>query len=74
MSFEEIMKASSMAASQSKTYTNPNVIESLVIVPNRILELTAEGLRSPVYGSLKIRPFRSADDAIAYVEQQMSAK
>ena len=40
MSFEEIMKVSSMAASKSETYTNPNVIERLVIVPNRILEAT----------------------------------
>jgi hypothetical protein len=72
MSFEEIMKASSMAASQSKTYTNPNVIESLVIVPNRILEMTAEGLRSPVYGNLKIRAFRNVEDAIAYVEKKIA--
>jgi hypothetical protein len=74
MSFPEIMKASSMAASQSKTYTNPNVIENLVIVPNRILEMTAEGLRSPVYGSLKIRPFRTVEDAVAYVEEQIKVR
>jgi hypothetical protein len=71
MSFEEIMKASNMAASQSKTYTNPNVIESLVIVPNRILEMVVKGLNSPVYGNLKIRAFRTPEEAIAYVEQKI---
>jgi hypothetical protein len=74
LSFEEIMKASTIAAGQSKTFTNPNVIENLVIVPNRILELSAEGLRSPVYGSLKIKPFRSVEEAVAYVEQQRNGK
>jgi hypothetical protein len=74
MTFEEIMKASSMAASQSKTYTNPNVIESLVIVANRILELTAEGLRSPAFGRLKIKAFRNVEDAVAYVAEQVKNK
>jgi hypothetical protein len=74
LSFEEIMKASSIAAGQSKTFTNPNVIENLIIVPNRLVELSAEGLRSPVYGSLKIKPFRTVEDAVAYVEQQLKNK
>jgi hypothetical protein len=71
LSFEEIMRASNIAAGQSKTFTNPNVIENLVIVPNRLVELSAEGLRSPVFGSLKIKPFRSVEEAVAYVEQKI---
>ena len=74
MSFEEIMKVSSMAASKSETYTNPNVIERLVIVPNRILEATVQGLSSPAFGKLRIKPFRSIEQAEAYVAQQLKRK
>jgi hypothetical protein len=74
MSFEDIMRASSMAASKSETYTNPNVIESLVIVPNRILEATVLGLSAPAFGRLRIKPFRSIEEAEAYVEQQLRRK
>ena len=74
MSFEEIMKASNLAAAKSETYTNPNVIESLVIVPNRILEAAAQGLTSPAFGRLRIKPFRSIEEAEAYVEEQLKRK
>ena len=74
MSFADIMKASSMAASKSETYTNPNVIESLVIVPNRILEATVEGLSTPAFGKLRIKPFRTIEEAEAYVRDQVKRK
>lgn len=74
MSFEDIMKASSMAAHKSETYTNPKVIESLVIVPNRILEATVHGLSSPVFGRLRIKPFRTIEEAEAYVQEQLKRK
>lgn len=74
MSFEEIMRASSMAAHKTETYTNPNVIESLVIVPNRILEASVQGLSSPTFGKLRIKPFHNIEEAENYVEQQLQRK
>lgn len=73
LSFEEIIKASSMAA-KSPTYTNPKVLETLIIVPNRVLEATVAGLSSSAFGNLRIKSFHTIEEAEAYVEQQLKRK
>ena len=70
MSFDDMVKGANMAAHQFKNYRHPNVIESLMIVPNRLYELAAQSLKSSVFGNLRVRTFYSVEDALSYIVQQ----
>ena len=70
LNIEEIMKAGNLAAQKSSTIHNDKIIETLIVVASRLAELAAQGLRTASFGHLQVRPFRSIQDAVAYVEQQ----
>src|SRR5688572_10192222 len=43
VSLEDLTKAGGMASAKNSTLSNENIIETLVIVPNRLIELAAQG-------------------------------
>jgi hypothetical protein len=67
---DEVMKAGSLAAQKNSSLSSPNIIETLVVVPNRLLEMAAQGLRTATFGHMRVRAFRTMEDAIAYVEEK----
>lgn len=74
VSFEDLLKAGSMASNRSGSLNNPNIIETLVVAPNRFIEMAAQGLRTATFGHLRVRAFRTMEEAIAYVKQQLGSK
>jgi hypothetical protein len=73
MSFDDLLKASSLASRKDSNMSHPNIIETLVVVPNRMLEIAAQGLRTASFGNLRVRPFRSMEEALEYVKQKTAA-
>jgi hypothetical protein len=74
LGLDELMKAGNMASRKEGNLSNPNIIETLIVVPNRLLEMAAQGLRTASFGHLRVRPFRSMEEALAYVEQQIKSQ
>jgi hypothetical protein len=74
LGLDELMKAGNMASRKEGNLSNPNIIETLIVVPNRLLEMAAQGLRTASFGHLRVRPFRSLEEALAYVEQQLKSQ
>jgi hypothetical protein len=74
INLDDILKAGGMASNKEGSLSNPNIIETLVVVPNRLVEMAAQGLRTATFGHLRIRPFRSVEEALAYVEQQLKSQ
>lgn len=73
LGLEDLLKAGNMASRKEGNLSNPNVIETLIVVPNRLMEMAAQGLRTATFGHMRVRPFRTMEDALAYVQQQMAA-
>lgn len=73
LGLDELSMAGSMASRKSSNLNNPNVIETLVVVPNRLMEIAAHGLRTATFGQMKVRAFRTMEAAFEYVEQQIAA-
>jgi len=48
-------------------FKHPNVRQIIFISENRILELGAKGMRSPVFGGIDVKVFKTLDEALAYV-------
>jgi len=70
---DDLLKAGGLAAQKEGNLTNPNIIETLIVVPNRLMEMAAQGLRTATFGHLRVRAFRSMEAAFEYVQQQMAA-
>jgi hypothetical protein len=73
LGLDELLKAGNMASRKESNLSNPNIIETLVVVPNRLLEMAAQGLRTATFGYLPARAFRTMDDALEYVQKQTAA-
>ena len=73
LGLDELLKAGNMASRKEGNLSNPNIIETLVVVPNRLLEMAAQGLRTATFGHMRVRAFRSVEDALEYVQKQMAA-
>lgn len=74
LSVEELMKGAALAARKGGNISNPKIIETLIIVPGRIVEKAVEGLRSDRFGQLRVQAFRSVAEAEVYVEQELKRK
>jgi hypothetical protein len=74
LGLDELSMAGSMASRKGSNLNNPNVIETLVVVPNRLMEIATQGLRTATFGQMKVRAFRTLEAAFAYVEQQVASQ
>jgi hypothetical protein len=71
LNFDDITRGASMAAHQFKNYRHQNVIENLMIVPNRLYDVAAQSLKSPMFGNLRLKTFYAIEDAFAHIERQL---
>lgn len=72
ISFDDMVKGANLAAHQFKNYRHHNVIENLIIVPNRLYEMAAQSLKSNIFGGLYLKTYYSMEDALSYIAQQQS--
>jgi hypothetical protein len=70
LNLDDMIRGANMAAHQFKNYRHPNVIENLMIVPNRLYEIAAQSLKSSVFGSLRIQTYYSFEEALDHINQQ----
>ncbi len=61
-----IQAASSTSQSSQGTFHHPNVKGVLIVSPHDVIHVAAEGLRTDVYGNVRVRTFHSLDDALAF--------
>lgn len=65
-SFEDILGGSSLATRQIELFKHPNMREGIVITQSRMVELASRGLSSEVFGRIKLRSFKTLDEALSY--------
>lgn len=68
ISFDEMVRNADVAAHQFKNYRHQNVIENLMIVPNRPYEMAI--YKSSVFGGLPLKTYYGLQDALAHIEQR----
>jgi hypothetical protein len=61
-----IQAASSTSQTSQGTFHHPNVKSVLLVSPEEVIHAAAEGLRTDVYGNVRVRTFHKLDDALAY--------
>jgi hypothetical protein len=74
LSVDEIMKAGALASRKGGNISSPKITETLIIVPDLLVELAVQGLRSERFGQLRVKAFRSVAEAEAYVAEQLQRK
>lgn len=53
-----------------RKYHHPNVIENIMIVKQRMVELGAQNLKASTMGSIQLSTFPSLETALDYIQQQ----
>lgn len=53
---------------------HPNVRETLVISGDALIKLASQGLRSATFGGVKVRTFRTPEEALGYCRSQVAEK
>jgi hypothetical protein len=72
--FGDIVVGANMATvGERPAFHHPRVMETLVVTHSSAIRMAAEGLATPLYGSVKIRVFETLDQAMTYCDQSMSA-
>jgi len=69
LSLDDIIAGAGLATKQAKFFQHPNIREAIVITKSRMLELASKGMDSPIFGNIKMRIFKTLDEALAYIEQ-----
>jgi hypothetical protein len=73
ISFEDMLKGANIIARTEigqRKYRHPNVIENLMVVNQRMVEVAAQNLKAPSLGSVQLKTFHSLEEALAYIEEQ----
>jgi hypothetical protein len=55
-----------------KKYHHPNVIENIMIVRQRMVELGAQNLKAATMGSIQLSTYPSLEAALDYIQKQQS--
>ncbi len=72
MSFEEMMLAAAQAAKgKQSNFHHPMNRHTLIVTNNNLVSNSAEGMKSPAYGEVKIKVFNSVDDALNFAKSEM---
>jgi hypothetical protein len=70
ISLENVMMASDAAArSGHSNFHHPMIKSILFVTGNGLVEMTARGMKSDIYGNLSIRVFSTVDEALDFVRK-----
>jgi hypothetical protein len=77
VSFENLLIGAHNAARTElgqRKYRNPNVIENIMVVRQRLVELAAQNLKAPALGAVEFKIFQTIEEALAYITQQQVSR
>jgi hypothetical protein len=64
---DDVLVAAALVTQGDYTiYHHPNIHESILISPNRLVKFTAQGMNTEPFGFVTIRIFDTLDEALAY--------
>jgi len=66
LSLDAVVQGASIAARQRSLLRHPKLRETVVISQNRLIDLASRGLNSATFGHIKVRIFKSMDEALTY--------
>jgi hypothetical protein len=70
ISMDGLVQASnSVKRTQNSSYGHPMNREMIFVSEAKIIKLAVKGVTAASFGNLKIRPFDTLDEALAYVEE-----
>lgn len=73
MGVEDMMKASSDAArGPGALMHHPNIIETLFVMGSSFMKLGVMGMKSDIFGNVKLRTFDTVDQALEYCHQRIA--
>ncbi|MBN1201664.1 MAG: hypothetical protein JXJ20_07410 [Anaerolineae bacterium] len=65
-----LIQGASKTAGQRGTYHHPNVKEVIIISPNIAVQMSAQGLKSDVFGNVNIVVFATIEEGLAHARAQ----
>jgi hypothetical protein len=70
----DIFQSAQNTPAQLRLLKHAKIVETLVITKNRMIELAARGMSSPLFGSITMKTFPTLEAALDYVRQQTKQK
>jgi hypothetical protein len=74
ISVNDMFDAARNTPEQLQLMRHRNIIQTLLITQNRMMELAARGMNSPMFGNIALKPFPTVEAALDYVRQQTTNK
>lgn len=69
--FDELLGMIGSGRKYTSLTNHAMLIESLYIVPDRFIELAIKGMTTVTFGNLRVRPFGTLEEAVAYVRASL---
>ncbi len=73
MSLDDLIQGAAIAARQRAMYKHPMLRENVIVTQSRLIDLASRGMSSATFGHLKIRTYKTLDEALAYARGVTSA-
>lgn len=71
MDFDDIMAASASVVGGTSMFSHPNVEETLLLIDDEVMRLSAEGFSSGAFGDISLKVFTSMDEALDYARANL---
>jgi hypothetical protein len=72
-SLDDMIGASNLVTRQVALFRHPKMREGIIITESWMMGLAAKGLNSPIFGNIKVKVFKTRDEALAYVREAAKA-
>ncbi len=69
MSFEDVVRGVNLSIREFDLTHHPKVLETILVTSDEIINLAAKGIEAPIFGKVKLRVFRTLDEALAYARK-----
>ena len=73
-SLDDVIGASNLVTRQVAMFRHPKMREGIIITESFLMNLAAKGLNSPIFGDIKVKVFKTVDEALAYVREAIGDK
>ncbi len=70
LGIDDLFQSASTLRRENSIWKHPNIRQVIVITPDPLLRLAAQGMKSPILGGFNIKLFDSVPEARAYVRSQ----
>jgi hypothetical protein len=66
MDLEDLMFGANVATRQLQLLKHPKIRETLIVTQSGLAAMGAKGMNSPIFGNIKVKTFKTLDEALAY--------